>query len=297
MLHSAIGPDFYRLCGPGLPGQHQEKSWIALDAIPAMAWQIDLQPSSSPVSLSQLLPPTAILNPRPNLDLISYSTSDLLSPSFEWISSDELGTIWDLEASLIKEEVLKSNVESNSTIFSLLPSAGIAMFPYGRTKDFIPTEWFRKSNKWGAKIINPNAGTGSNMATEGGSCVGGGKYGASDTNFSWSYVTWSIHPEEAEDTGGDEGHRNASAVTPLILVITLLRANKTTFPVLLDCAKTVAKELCLGRVEVWYLPKELEEVGLGLGGKSTLRDDHLPALAWLGKKKVIWRDEERWCWC
>jgi hypothetical protein len=108
------------------------------------------------------------------------------------------------------------------------------------------------------------------------------KWGARVHRGKTAFATWSLDP-------GRTG--------PSTLIITRLRAEPETFPLLLDAAKAVARELELEQVEVWSLPSDLKEIGERLGGVMRARDDHLPALAWFGKGDVQWCWNEKFCWC
>lgn len=222
-LYSDVGSTFYRLCGPGKPGEHQDKAWITHDAI-GTTWPVDS----------------------------SNTTGDESSISkVEWVSQDQLNGLWDQDTLLLKEELVL--IPNPPTVFSFLPSGGIAWFLFVRNRNFIPPEW--KNDRWGAKIIKD------------------GKL---------SFATWAL----------DSGRSG-----PSTLIITRLRADEDTLPILLDCAKKVAKELSLEQVEVWNLPERLSGIGEKLGGTTAPREDHLPALAWFGEGDVIWKRNEKFCWC
>lgn len=98
----------------------------------------------------------------------------------------------------------------------------------------------------------------------------------------FSYATWALDPDR----------QGAST-----LLITRLRADETTFPVLLEAARKAARSLDIEQVEIWNLPSHLVERGKELGGETGPRDDHLPALAWYGEGQAEWKMNEKFCWC
>ena len=95
-----------------------------------------------------------------------------------------------------------------------------------------------------------------------------------------TFATWTI------DTYSSSTH----------LVITRLRATKTTFPHLLCQIKQLAREHGIQKVEVWNLPLELAGVASALGGETRERDEHLSAFMWYGDgraEEVDWLFNEK----
>lgn len=238
-LYSDVGSTFYRLCGPGVSGTYQEKAWITHDAV-GTTWPV---------------------NP-PDSGIFSSESGSIknLPDGFEWISRDGQDAVWDQDSALLKQELTQgpntsSSNPENATVFSFLPSGGVARFLYTRNESFIPQDWKWKDERWGVKV------------TQDGKLF---------------FATWALDP----------GRPGLST-----LIITRLRADKNTLPIFLDCARRVARELNLEQVEAWNLPKELEDVGRGLGGATGPREDHLPAIAWFLGGEVEWEMNEKFCWC
>lgn len=100
-----------------------------------------------------------------------------------------------------------------------------------------------------------------------------------------SFATWCLDP-------GREG--------PQTLLITRLRCSPQSFPTILNAAFNAARTFGLVQVEIWNLDSSLRDVGKELGGVTSMRDDHLSALAWYGEGSahdVRWRYNEKFCWC
>jgi hypothetical protein len=101
------------------------------------------------------------------------------------------------------------------------------------------------------------------------------------------FITWTLDP-------GRKG--------PGTLVVTRLRADHKTFPVLLQAALHAARKIGLVQVEIWNLDPDLAEIqnsnaqGVTTGVTSE-REDHLPAIAWYGEGNIQWRYNEKFCWC
>lgn len=85
---------------------------------------------------------------------------------------------------------------------------------------------------------------------------------------------------------------------PTTLLITRLRASPEGFGHILNYVFTAARDSGCERIEVWNLPKELEEVAGQYGGSTIQREDHLNALKWYGPgdEKVDWINNEKFCW-
>lgn len=106
------------------------------------------------------------------------------------------------------------------------------------------------------------------------------------------------------------GHRHLSFATcaldpgregPQTLLITRLRCTLDEFPVLLNAAFQAARKFDLEQVEIWNLDPSLKQIGEEvLDGLTAARKDHLPSLAWyreIDEGSVVWRYNEKFCWC
>lgn len=78
---------------------------------------------------------------------------------------------------------------------------------------------------------------------------------------------------------------------PTTLIITRLRASTKRFPALMEYILDAAKEYGAQKVEVWNIPYDLENVAIGLGGRTSERKEHLPAFKWYGSDK---NEEVEW---
>jgi hypothetical protein len=99
---------------------------------------------------------------------------------------------------------------------------------------------------------------------------------------SLSYASWALDPDRKGSPG---------------LLINRVRADPTSFPILLEAARSVARSLGIEQIEVWNLPPHLAEIAKELGGNEGPREEHLPALAWFGEGQAEWKNNEKFCWC
>jgi hypothetical protein len=192
-----------------------------------------------------------------------------LSDDVQWIPESSLPDIWDRDASAIKREVqLEAGLvrDTGKTALSFLPSHGVAQFLLERSRHAIPQRSPADGFMWGAKVVT----------TESDADPG--------TTSCPHFATWSLDPGRSR---------------PSTLVITRLRASPLTLEKLLNAARKVAVDFALEQIEVWNLDPGLQDLAGQLGGKTGRRsgDDHLPALAWYRGGDVIWRFNEKFCWC
>lgn len=85
--------------------------------------------------------------------------------------------------------------------------------------------------------------------------------------------------------------------SPKTLIVTRLRADAGTVEGLIACALKYATRYGMEEVEVWNLPRDLEEIVNGYGGKHVVREEHLPAIKWYSEEEGEWMYNERFCWC
>ncbi|TDL23742.1 hypothetical protein BD410DRAFT_148445 [Rickenella mellea] len=88
--------------------------------------------------------------------------------------------------------------------------------------------------------------------------------------------------------------------TPPTLVLTRLRATPTSFPSVLTAIFEAAREYGAENVEVWNLPKELEEFAHSVGGNTVTKNEQLNCFKWYGPERggdVQWLFNEKFCWC
>jgi hypothetical protein len=118
-LYSEVGPDLYRLCGPGIGPEGRDKAWIVHDLI-ATIWQVN--------------------------------TAAELDENIEWISASETAAVWDLDAAMIKEKMGGGVSYADATSFSFLPDNDVARFIFERVKFTFSKESDTEKVMWGAKI-------------------------------------------------------------------------------------------------------------------------------------------------
>jgi hypothetical protein len=175
----------------------------------------------------------------------------------EWIGTEEMDAVWKVDAALLKMEI-------QSAANRVGTKTSFSFLPDAGVARFLyeRNKKFVPStwerNRWGARVP------------------------LTTFDRKLAFATWSLDPGRAG---------------PSTLIITRLRADPDTFPLLLNAAKVVAKELELDQVEVWNLPPELAATGENLGGVTREREDHLPALAWFGEGDVQWCWNEKFSWC
>ena len=94
-----------------------------------------------------------------------------------------------------------------------------------------------------------------------------------------AFATWAPDPQ------------NAAPPSPQTLVVTRLRAGVDDFPQLLSSMLSFIDglEIKPGKVEIWNLPAELEEIANSFGGMTALRTEHLSSIK-------VYRSDESWEW-
>ncbi|KAG7093829.1 hypothetical protein E1B28_007468 [Marasmius oreades] len=86
-----------------------------------------------------------------------------------------------------------------------------------------------------------------------------------------------------------------SGPNPRTLMLTRLRAHQDSFPIILSRAAEIAKKHDLHQIEMWNLDKSFQDLA---GGKTFVRDEHLPAVRWYGNNvDLVWVHNEKFCWC
>lgn len=178
--------------------------------------------------------------------------------SIEWIGSEGMEEVWVQDAQLMKREIQE-----------VLP-VGTTSTEKRTLFSFLPDGGVTRFQYERNKNFVPSEWTNNRWGVR-----------VSGTE-KLAYATWSLDP-------GREGLST--------LIITRLRADAQTFPLIIQAARMVARELSFQQVEVWNLPSELSVVGESLGGITRDREDHLPALAWFGEGDAKWCWNEKFAWC
>jgi hypothetical protein len=184
------------------------------------------------------------------------------SLGFNWLTEERKSQLWDLDAEVIRREINSAD----TPCISFLPNNGVAQFPQDLAAIFLPASITEPI--WGAETTTTIA---------------------NDTDMDVgvaSFITWKLDY-------GKEG--------PNTLVVSRLRADNKTFPVLLQAAFHAARKLGLEQVEIWNFDPNLAEMqtpnAQGVrAGVTSETDDNLPSLAWYGEGNVQWRYNEQFCW-
>jgi hypothetical protein len=189
-------------------------------------------------------------------ELISSVKKDTWS--WKWFDEHSINDAWKVDASLMKEEMSKAST-STAAAFCYLPTKGVAEFQHFRQRQ----SWAKmvpKPNYWGIALDANTGSTALDLST---------------------FASWMI--EFRPPTMNN-------------LTITRLRAEPQDFPQLLAQIIDYAKQHSVAEVEVWNLPTGLEDTAHAFGGKTILRDEHLPSLKWYGYEKhedVSWLYNEK----
>ncbi|KLO13256.1 hypothetical protein SCHPADRAFT_828329 [Schizopora paradoxa] len=196
-------------------------------------------------------------------DLSSLSSVSANGLSVQWLNEDGCKELWKNDAELMRNDL--SGKTSNSALFTFLPDEGVGAFLVRRTMFFLPG-WTSHTtpSKWGVKIVKSDeSGGGSVMPT---------------------FATFTIDVIPAPST----------------LIVTRLRATEETFPLLAASLLHAGSECGVEKVEVWNLPKPMEDIAHSLNGKTETRNEHLNAFKWYGLEKsgdIEWLFNEKFCWC
>ncbi|KAJ1300327.1 hypothetical protein OPQ81_005148 [Rhizoctonia solani] len=89
------------------------------------------------------------------------------------------------------------------------------------------------------------------------------------------------------------------------MVVTRLRATADSFSVLLGTALQAAQDAKCESIEVWNVPRHLQEVAKATGGETSERTDNISAFKWYGQQSspkvqssdVVWALDEGYSWC
>ncbi len=175
------------------------------------------------------------------------------------LDEDACTALWSKDTELMKR-YLSAN-SSKSTLFTFLPDAGVGAFLIRRTMFFLPGWTAHKvPSKWGVKISNAGESEGNNDLP--------------------TFATFTID----------------ILLPPTTLVVTRLRATVETFPVLLASLLQAARESGVEKLEVWNLPKALEDIAHSLNGTTETRKEHLNAFKWYGpesSEEIEWLFNEK----
>lgn len=191
------------------------------------------------------------------------NNGNILTPNVHWITEQTQHDIWKEDARLIRQEINTSP----TPCFSFLPDQGVANYMQVRSHFYNPER--SVGGLWGAQIVTKKE-------TAGDSGQGG----------RLSFATWALDPGRED---------------PQTLLITRLRCTPEELPTLLNAAFHVARKSDHEQVEIWNLDSSLVYVGQEvLGGRTEPREDHLSSFSWYGEgpeENVVWKYNEKFCWC
>ncbi|KAG2150248.1 uncharacterized protein EDB93DRAFT_1240282 [Suillus bovinus] len=111
-----------------------------------------------------------------------------------------------------------------------------------------------------------------------------GFWGVESTRDPGTYASWSVDLRPP----------------PTTLIVTRLCASEEMFPGLIVKIKQAARRSGIEKVEVWNLRVGLKEVAEKTGGRTFMRNEHLPQIVWYGPEitgNVEWAYNEKFCWC
>lgn len=163
---------------------------------------------------------------------------------------DAAERIWQADNEAVKNDLIEATKSRDRTTCAFLPTAGVGAFQIHRSAEFIPGQPpVPHLQHWGVALVDASRGP-------------------------KTFATWST---------------DALASIPT-LIITRLRATPTIFPNLMRRIRQALDEDSvqggiIKRIETWNLPTELEMAASELGGRTTQRNEHLPAFKWYGEEE------------
>lgn len=106
----------------------------------------------------------------------------------------------------------------------------------------------------------------------------GVELGSRDTPESWAFALWAYDLAEKE-----------------LIILRLRCTDPKQLGVIVNKAAEAARAQGMGKITAWNLDQKLAEQA---DGKVVRRKEHLPALAWYGKReRPQWIANENWAWC
>ncbi|KAG1723113.1 uncharacterized protein EDB91DRAFT_1255754 [Suillus paluster] len=178
-----------------------------------------------------------------------------------WLMQEQLKELWNRDARRIKKEL--ANMPVSDTSYELEhPTAFVTYLPTNGVCGFhIPrSTWV------------------SNLS------MAGGFWGVQSSSSPDTYASWSIDFRPPPPT----------------LIVTRLCAREETFPGLIAKIKQAARRSGIKKVEVWNLRGGLRDVAERTGGRTFIRNEHLPQIMWYGPGatgSIEWVYNEKFGWC
>ncbi len=260
VLYSDVGGEFYRSCGPDATSRN---GWVVTGARET-SWTLDT--GADPLS-----PPRS----DPTAAASKYNVKHL--------TQEEVIALYNYDASWIRDDLSRPSATGSDpsqatgpTQFTFLPHKGVGGFNISRTMQFTPDlQPFMPTTRWGVAILPQSISTLDDALAS----VGRGSETGAVTGF--PFISWTFDAARKEKT----------------LVATRLRADKRTFPILLDELKAVAREEKVRKIEFWYLNPQLRSLAEVHGWKTVNREDHLSAVKWYGdesEEELEWVYNEKY---
>jgi len=183
--------------------------------------------------------------------------------AWRWLNESDVYQVWEMDAASIKEEMKPESASIASQVdFTFLPNKGVAEFQYERLRHF-----------W--EMLDPRP-------IHWGVCIDTTPPSGLDASL---FATWTLDVRPPQENS---------------LIITRLRVSKRHFPELLKQVMSHARKHGVQKVEMWNLALELRDIAHTLGGRTGVRDDHLPSFKWYGKESpqdIAWLLNEKWAVC
>ncbi len=169
-----------------------------------------------------------------------------------WLQQEDAVRVWEQDAELMKQDARSYADKTHTIVFSLLPNQSVGVFTIQRLMTFTSNLVPNlPSDIWGVQLLD--------------NC---------EQQDSLAFATWTLESGK-----------------PKIMVLTRLRATRSSFAVLLRKLMERAKDTGIETIECWNLPEQLRDMAMELGGRTFLRDDHLSSVKWYGPET---EDTVRW---
>lgn len=178
-----------------------------------------------------------------------------------WLTQEQLNGLWDRDAVRINNEL--ANMSTSDTSYEVEHPAAFVTY--------LPT-----NGVCGFHIPRSTYSSDVSMA--------GGFWGIQSLNDPGTYASWSVDLKPPPPT----------------LIITRLYASEETFPGLIAKITQAARRSGIGKVEVWKLGEGLRDVAERTGGRTVIRNEHLPQIVWYGPGEtgnIEWAYNEKFGWC
>ncbi|KAI1798122.1 hypothetical protein LXA43DRAFT_9929 [Ganoderma leucocontextum] len=198
------------------------------------------------------------------------------------LKEEEVFALYDYDAHWMRDDFTRpSATDANVSQapepprFTFLPHKGVGAFVISRTVQFTPDlQPFMPTSRWGVAILPQSVSS----LTDALASLGRGS-----ESRGLSFISWTFEGRKAKT-----------------VVVTRLRADEHTFPILLEEIKAVAREDNARKIEFWYLHPQLRCIAEAKGWKTVAREDHLSAVKWYGdesEEDLEWLYNEKFCWC